>query len=112
MYEKREETERKKKNPFMIGKIDLEEKAKITEKETEFSRKIDDALAEQGYRTKDMWPKCTIGLTLVLLILTCFVCFYKPDFLNLSVCVLAIYILEKSTQDDMQSKFLKLSYSC
>lgn len=77
--------------------IDLEETVKVREEENQLSRKIDDALAMQGYRSKDMWPQCTIALTLILLILTCLVCFYKADFVNLTVCVIAIYILDKAT---------------
>jgi uncharacterized membrane protein len=75
----------------------LEQTVKIGEKEQNFSRKIDDAFAEQGYKTKDMWPQCTIALTMILLIMTCLVCFYKPDFVNLTVCIVAIYILDRST---------------
>lgn len=96
-----EDEERKSPEKKKIFKnLNLEERVKVNEQEATLSRRIDDALAEQGYRTKDMWPQCTIALTLILLVLTCLVCFYKPDFVNLTVCVIAIYILENSTQED------------
>lgn len=96
-----EDEERKSPEKKKIFKnLNLEERVKVNEQEASLSRRIDDALAEQGYRTKDMWPQCTIALTLILLVLTCLVCYYKPDFVNLTVCVIAIYILENSTQED------------
>lgn len=76
----------------------------VSDKEHNFARKVDDALASQGYESKKMWPQCTIALSIVMLILTCLVCFYKPDFLNMTVCVVAIYILDRETSDSAPCK--------
>lgn len=89
---------------LFFNKIDLEEAVKIKEVENDFSRRIDDALIEQGYQSKEMWAQCTIALTLILLIMTCLVCYYKPDFVNLTVCVIAIHILVQSTRDNLSRK--------
>ena len=40
---------------LFFNKIDLEEVVKIKESENNFSRRIDDALIEQGYSSKEMW---------------------------------------------------------
>ena len=70
----------------------FQEMSEVTEEEHRFSRKVDTWVERKGYRPIK-WAKCTFWMTILFLIITLFVHFYKPDFVNLTVCAVAIYLL-------------------
>lgn len=54
---------------------------------------VSNNIAKQlGYKEVP-WFRCTIILTYLYTVLTILVLFYRPDFYNLSICAIALFIL-------------------
>lgn len=56
------------------------------------SRQVEQYLQQRGVK-QIKWARATFILTVIFSIVTCLVNFYKADFLNLTICTVAIYIL-------------------
>lgn len=72
------------------------------------SKKVETYLSKRGVNPIK-WARATFVLTIIFTIITCLACFYKPDFLNLTVCTVAIYILSNA-QDSQQKHFRYLIF--
>lgn len=69
----------------------LNQIAEIKPQEEALSRDVDRAVTERFGKVK--WARCTYIMTLIFTLLTCLVNFYKADFINITVCTVAIYLL-------------------
>ena len=70
--------------------------AKIEVKEKQVEEKFDSVSANLAYRMgydEVPWIKATWSLLWLYTILTIFVMYYRPDFVNLTICISAIYML-------------------
>ena len=76
----------------------------MTEEEQEYSRQVDRWIERQGYR-QIKWAKCTFWMTILFLLITLLVHFYKADFVNLTACTTAIYLL--SFADVVREKYFR-----
>jgi len=64
----------------------------VRDSEQALSRKVD-AVAEKYGIKKSSFAKAALYLTFIVTIITCLTCFYKADFINLTVCTVAIHVL-------------------
>lgn len=70
----------------------MEEMVEVHEAEEVFSRRVDQFILEKGMPPIP-WARCTFFLTFLFTLTTCLAHFNKADFVNLTVCSLAIYLL-------------------
>ena len=73
----------------------------VSEREKEVAKDVETYLKKRGLRVPK-WAKATFVMTLIFLVITLLVNFYKADFLNLTVCTVAIYLL--SNAKDVQPR--------
>ena len=67
----------------------LQDFAVPTAEEIEMSKKVETYLQNRGVK-QVKWARATFVLTIVFTIVTCLVHFYKADFVNLTICAVAI----------------------
>jgi len=75
-----------------------------TAEESNMAKKVEAYIQKTGVK-QVKWARATFALTIIFTILTCLVHFYKADFVNLTVCSIAIYIL--SNAKDAQPKHFR-----
>jgi hypothetical protein len=63
-----------------------------TPAEEKFSSTVDNFVRRQGYQTIN-WARLCFNLTIIYTILNLFAGLYHADFMNMTVCCLAIYML-------------------
>ena len=73
--------------------------------EEQWSRKIDNMLAERGYRPI-RWARLCFTVTVIYTVLNLLVGLFRADFLNITVCVVAIYLL--SNPSDVHKNSFRL----
>ena len=56
------------------------------------AKEVETYIQKQGWKTPK-WARATFVMTILFTIVTCLVHFYKADFVNLTVCTIAIYLL-------------------
>ena len=85
-----------------IGTINIAKKfhelSEVTTEEVHYSRTVDKYIERQGYH-QIQWAKCTFWMTIIFLIITMLVHFYKADFVNITICCVAIYLLTFADPD-------------
>jgi len=64
----------------------------VRDRELVLSRKVDMAVEKYGIK-KHTFAKFAFYLTALVTFFTCLSCFYKADFINLTVCAVAIHVL-------------------
>ena len=67
----------------------------VSEQEMEMHKKVNARLAKAGFRDVK-WARITFMLTVLYTIMTCLVHFYKADFVNITCCAIAIYLLSNA----------------
>lgn len=72
--------------------IVLKQSLEVREAEEVWSRKIDQAIVGQGYRPIK-WARCCFTLTAIYTVLNLLAGLYRADFLNITVCAVAIFLL-------------------
>ena len=72
--------------------------------EVEMSKNIETYIQKKGFRVPK-WSRATFIMTFIFLIVTLLIHFYKADFVNLTVCTVAIYLL--SNAKDAQPKHFR-----
>ena len=83
---------RQNKNRFELTKTELEEEKK-------YAKEIEAIIREKGGPLKNVrWARATFVMTILFTIMTCLVHFYKADFVNLTVCAIAIHLLSNAKE--------------
>ncbi len=67
------------------------------------AKDVEQYMRKNGYPNVK-WARATFILTLIFTVVTCMVHFYKADFVNLTVCTVAIYMLS-SPKDVRPTQF-------
>ena len=70
----------------------------------QMSKDVENFIQKKGFRVPK-WSKATFIMTFIFLIITLLIHFYKADFVNLTVCTVAIYVL--SNAKDAQPKHFR-----
>ena len=68
------------------------------------ARDVENFITKKGFKVPK-WSRATFVLTIIFLVITLFIHFYKADFVNLTVCTVAIYLL--SNAKDAQPKHFR-----
>lgn len=64
----------------------------VSEDERKMSKKVEEFMRKKGYKSVS-WARGTYVMTILFTIVTILVHFYKADFVNLTVCTIAIHLL-------------------
>ena len=75
-----------------------------TEEETKLAKDVEDFIVKKGFKVPK-WARATFIMTAIFLIITLMIHFYKADFVNLTVCTVAIHLL--SNAKDAQPKHFR-----
>jgi len=75
-----------------------------SEKELQMSKDVENYITKKGFKVP-RWSRITFIMTFIFLIITLLIHFYKADFVNLTVCTVAIYLL--SNAKDAQPKHFR-----
>lgn len=75
-----------------------------TEQEQQMARDVETFITQKGFKVP-RWSRATFIMTFIFLIITLLIHFYKADFVNLTVCTVAIYLL--SNAKDAQPKHFR-----
>ena len=59
------------------------------------AKQVEAFIQKKGWNTPK-WARATFIMTILFTIITCLVHFYKADFVNLTVCTIAIYLLNNA----------------
>ena len=71
----------------------------VSEKEQELSRQVNAYVARAtGSGQNPNWALFTYIMTAAFFVVTYLVCFFKADFVNITVCALAIFLLQTADQ--------------
>jgi hypothetical protein len=65
----------------------------VSETEKKYSEQVNTFIESRGYQPVK-WARCTYIMTMIFLASTMLVHFYKADFVNLTVCSLALFFLQ------------------
>lgn len=66
-----------------------------SEKELQMSKDVENYITKKGFKVP-RWSRITFIMTFIFLIITLLIHFYKADFVNLTVCTVAIYLLSNA----------------
>lgn len=71
----------------------------VSEEEKKYAKDIEAIIREKGGPLKNVrWARATFVMTILFTIMTCLVHFYKADFVNLTVCAIAIHLLSNAKE--------------
>ena len=71
----------------------------VSEEEKAYAKEIETIVRQRGGPLKNVrWARATFVMTMLFTIMTCLVSFYKADFVNLTVCAIAIYLLSNAKE--------------
>ena len=59
------------------------------------ARDVETFITSKGFKVP-RWSRATFIMTFIFLLITLFIHFYKADFVNLTVCTVAIYLLSNA----------------
>lgn len=76
----------------------------VTEEEKKVAKDVEAFMQKKGFKQL-RWGRATFVMTILFTIMTCLVHFYKADFVNLTVCTIAIHLL--SNAKDAQPKHFR-----
>jgi len=76
----------------------------VSEEEKKWSREVEKFISSKGFK-QPSWAKATYIMTILFLIVTLLIHFYKADFVNLTVVTVAIYLLTNA--NDAQQKHFR-----
>ena len=68
---------------------------KVSEEEKKYAKDVEIFMQRKGFK-QFKWARATFVMTFIFTIMTCLVHFYKPDFVNLTVCAVAIHLLSNA----------------
>ena len=84
-----------------IGNLDLVDAftafGTVSEDEKKYAKDVEAYLLKNGVRSFP-WARATFIMTVLFTIVTCLVHFYKADFVNLTVCTIAIHLLSNAKE--------------
>mmetsp|Transcript_28229 Transcript_28229/g.37655 ORF Transcript_28229/g.37655 Transcript_28229/m.37655 type:complete len:196 (+) Transcript_28229:1106-1693(+) len=66
-----------------------------TEEEHKLAKDVEEFIKKKGFKVPK-WARATFIMTFIFLIVTLLIHFYKADFVNLTVCTVAIYLLSNA----------------
>lgn len=69
----------------------------VSEEEKKYAKDVEVYMQEKGFRNFP-WARATFVMTILFTIVTCLVHFYKADFVNLTVCTIAIHLLSNAKE--------------
>jgi hypothetical protein len=75
----------------------LEQHLEVHDVEEQWSRSIENALKNNGYRPI-RWARLCFTATLIYTVLNLLAGLYRADFVNITVCVVAIYLLSNPSE--------------
>ena len=78
----------------------------VSEEEKKMAKDVEQFMQQKGFK-QVKWARATFVCTVLFTIMTCLVHFYKADFLNLTVCAVAIYLL--SNAKESQPRYFRCS---
>ena len=71
----------------------------VSEEEKKYAKEIEAIIREKGGPLRHVrWARATFVMTILFTIMTCLVHFYKADFVNLTVCTIAIHLLSNAKE--------------
>jgi len=69
----------------------------VSEEEKKIAKDVEVYMERRGFKTI-RWARATFIMTILFTVMTCLVHFYKADFVNLTVCTIAIHLLSNAKE--------------
>jgi len=69
----------------------------VSQEEKKYAKEVEVYMQKKGLPTLK-WARATFVMTILFTVMTCLVHFYKADFVNLTVCTIAIHLLSNAKE--------------